>query len=481
MSFAATCGVQIHATTRKWTQTLARKDIGVHCSIDSAYHVPVECLDESELQAHMKTLTMVTIDMGFGSQSFDAYRLTDSTLSVPRFYGQTHFGNAGTNRCARGEAMECAFVGSLTDHQKTALHTIDQQTTSEMHAKGNILCLPCGYGKTVAALHYICSRQRKALVLVSKSFLMEQWTSQAQKFVPTATIGRIQRDVFDVGDITIGMIQSLCAREYTLDRMSVFGTVVIDEAHHQAARHFSQALWHVPAEYVLGLSATPDRKDGLTDLLMWSMGEVGFRAERQACESVHVNVVVYEGGVRSEIRNRDGKVNMASMTTRLCADDARTSLIVDRIARAYESDRCTIVLSDRLEHLRKIHAMLLSRPMVHEGDVGWYVGSTSVAERAKTETESRIILTTYMMAKEGLDIKRLDTLVMATPKSDIEQCIGRIQRPNPNKKAPVVEDIVDPYSIFGTLRWKRVEFYKKHSYTFDVQHVGDTSQHTLFP
>lgn len=445
---------------------ISEEKIGKYCVIDTAYHVPIKTLSATDLETHMQRLTMAPLDMGFGTQGFSAFKISQTHLSVPRFYGQQQFGAAGQNDCSLGESMQHSFSGSVSEIQAEALGAIRTREEAGVEgARGGILVLPCGFGKTIAALKYICDRGRRAIVLVCKSFLVEQWTRQINKFIPSATVGTIQRDVFISGDVTIAMVQSLCAREYDSTRMREFGTVVIDEAHHHAARYFSQALWCIPSTYVLALSATPERKDGLTQLLVWSMGPINFRAERKNQEPVRINVVLYEQGVSSEMRTRDGSVNMAGMTNRLCEDATRTQLLCKCIAGRYVEGRCNLVLSDRLAHLEAIRSLLLQRSDVDGADIGWYVGNTKKAARAETEQFSRIILSTYSMAKEGLDIVRLDTLTMCTPKSDIEQCVGRIQRPSADKKPPVVDDIVDPFSIFSGMRYKRAAFYRKQNYS----------------
>ena len=366
-------------------------------SIDSAYHIPLSSV--SDVSAHVEALTMKPADVGgFAGDSFPAYRMTEETLSVPRFYGIQHFGPASQDNTAKGEPISVEFKGEMTPLQTQALSSLDG---GDDQVQGGMLVLPCGFGKTVCALKRICDVGVRTLVIVAKSFLMDQWEAQARKFT-TATIGRIQRDTVQVGDITMAMAQSLYAREYG-EVLGRFGMVVVDEAHHMAARAFSQALWQVPACRVLGLSATPHRKDGLSNLLYWSMGEIRFRASRGAEEALNVRQRLYEGAVVPDRVGRDGKINMQMMVTALTKDAARTRRIACCVEENVALGHCVLVLSDRVEHLSQIAS--------HLSDVRWYIGKTPPAERKRTEEEGKIVLSTFQMAKEGLDIRRLSCIV----------------------------------------------------------------------
>tara|TARA_Y100000748_G_scaffold239604_2_gene203755 strand:- start:448 stop:1809 length:1362 start_codon:yes stop_codon:yes gene_type:complete len=437
---------------------------GPHSRLDVAYHVPRARLAEE--QTHLARLTLTPKDAGYGCESFVAYRLTDDTLSVPRFYGLRHFGPADEDGTAQGDDVSLTFTGTLTEPQSRALEALapTPETPTDHAVRGGVLVLPCGFGKTVAAIKHICDVGKRTLVLVTKSFLADQWQLQIQRFTAsTTTIGRIQRDTVQLGDITIALVQSLVARDYGDDVLGSFGLVVVDEAHHMAARAFSQALWRVRPARLLALSATPERADGLEQLLFWSMGDIAFRISRDNAEALEVRQCVYKGRVVPDRMSRAGQLNLSAMVTALCADERRTRSIAECVRRRAEAGHFVLVLSDRIAHLQSL-ATHLTTLGLDDGGVGWYVGSTPAAERHRVERESRVILSSYAMAKEGLDIPRLSCLVLATPKGDVEQAVGRIQRPWAGKKSPVVEDVVDPYSIFAALSWKRRRFFQKQGY-----------------
>ena len=254
--------------------------------VDYAYHMPRASIKDATL--HIKNLTMESRDARYGTQQFDAYEIDDEWLRVPRFYGIQHFGPADEDCTTDGDALShLTFCGTLTNIQELALKSLEDVPHSP---HGGILCLPCGFGKTVAALAYICRLRRRALVLVTKTFLADQWRAAVQR-TANATAGRIRRHSRH-GDITISTVQSIISREYDL---ACFGLVVVDEAHHMAAAAFSRALWKISARNVLGLTATPERSDGLTNLLFYSMGEIAFRCSRDAkTERVAVEQWVYD-------------------------------------------------------------------------------------------------------------------------------------------------------------------------------------------
>lgn len=435
----------------------------------AAYTVCVKDMTDMELQRHKRELTMVPIDNGYSGStnaSFDAYQTDDVLLHVPRFYGYAQWGAPTTWDVSDGEEMSLPFKGTLNPVQQTATASTLAQLKRAPH--GALLVLPCGYGKTVCALWLAQALGRRTIVLVHKGFLVQQWHERARMFLPNARLGIIQQNKLETdADIVVGMVQSISKREYG-DLLRVFGTVIIDEAHHMSAPVFNRALHCLPARYVCGLSATPERKDGLTNLLYYSMGTIAHRIER-APEHTLVSCMLYEGGKRKEIKYRDGRVSMPLMLNALVADNERNLMIARHIVRFLDAGRHVIVLTDRIAQLKVLHELLLERGVSADA-MGEYIGTTSVTERENSSSKP-CILSTYSMAKEGLDIPRLDTLVMATPKGDIVQASGRVQRKHPEKATPLIVDVVDTFSVFEALRWKRWNFYRSekfHCQTFDV-------------
>ena len=175
------------------------------------------------------------------------------------------------------------FVGSLRKktRQPEAFHDVMQSLTT---TNGAILSLPCGYGKTTVALALACKLGLKTLVIVHKEFLLDQWVERINEFVPGSSIGRIQRDTVDVEgkDFVMGMLQSVSQKSYPKEVFQEFGLVIVDEAHHICAQVFSQAFLKFCPKYTMGLSATPERLDGLTPVftLVFGTHSVSNRTKR---------------------------------------------------------------------------------------------------------------------------------------------------------------------------------------------------------
>lgn len=439
--------------------------------IAATYSIPLKSIPAKDIERHKRALTMVPTDSfnGQGSPAFDAFYLTRDRFHVPRFYGAEMWGEAQENGLREGLPMHVDFAGKLNSIQEEATSTTISHLRKMPH--GALLVLPCGYGKTVCALYIAHALGRRTLVLVHKGFLVSQWHERARAFLPQATIGKIQQNVVDAdADIVVGMVQSISKRDYPKDVFEQFGTVIIDEAHHMSAPVFSKALHCLPSKHIIGLSATPDRKDGLTKLLHYSMGAIAHRIERKP-EHTLVSCMLYEGGKRKEITYRDGRVSLPLMLNALVADPLRNDLIACHIVRYLANDRYVIVLTDRLSQLTDLMKLLIAKG-IDASDIAFYIGSTPADERDRA-SQRRCILSTYSMAKEGLDIPRLDTLIMGTPKGDIVQASGRVQRKHGEKCVPLIVDIVDTFSVFEALRWKRWNFYRKEQFNCQTYAINN--------
>jgi superfamily II DNA or RNA helicase len=384
----------------------------------------------------------------------------DGDLFVPRFFGVGRFGRVCDVSNGQPMSSDAVFLGQLRVGTQVEAHATCVNELQQPGLRGGMLVLPCGMGKTVVAIRIAFTMGRRTVVVVHQDFLMQQWTKAIEMFVPGARIGRIQQDCIDTDDkdIVLAMIQSVASRQYDPQVLGSFGLAIFDECHHLGAAFYNRAIRAFPARCVLGLSATPDRKDGLGPLLAWSLGPILFRAQRAAME-VRVAVLRYIGGAEKEYRGADHKYLIARMQTMLCVEACRNAVIVREVAALFAAGRHTIVLSDRLDQLRAIRLGLLAS-RVPVAQVADYVGSTKPADRMTAEL-CDVILSTYTMGREGLDIPRLDTLVMASPIGSVEQAVGRIQRGGADTQVPLIVDMCDPFGPFeGTYRSRR-RHYKK--------------------
>lgn len=273
-------------------------------------------------------------------------------------------------------------------------------------------------------------------------------------------------------DIVVCCVNSLAACEYPSWLVQSIGTVVVDEAHHIAAATLSQALPRLPARYVLGVSATPDRSDGLERVLYWLLGPLCFVYQRTPETTgihgaVHVKFIEYSDGPQTEIVYKDGRLGFAAMTVALSRDERRNALLVQHILGAVQQGRKrTLVLTSFREHLVALAALL--RQELGRTAVAVLHGTASASDVAQARAAStRVIVATYSFVEEGYDDDGLDTLVLATPRSRIQQSVGRIERAKVGKAVPLVLDVVDTWSIYARMRYKRRAFYRSRGFLCD--------------
>ena len=219
----------------------------------------------------------------------------------------------------------------------------------------------------------------------------------------------------------------------------------------------------VASKYSMGLSATPKRKDGLTKVFEWFIGPIVFSQKTKNEDYAEVQLIPFES---EDILYNKVELNfrrepcMPKMINNICGFLPRTQTIVDLITKYNKEGRTILILSDRRGHLQTMYEMLsnLSR--------GFYVGGMKPNELRESQTKD-ILLATFSMASEGMDIPSLDTVILSSPKSDVEQSVGRIFRKKAcdRKFHPLIIDIQDEFSMFEKQCMKRVTFYRKMNFT----------------
>ena len=405
-----------------------------------------------ELKKELTVRAIVNDDFGFPPPPFKVFRPTKNGICVPRYYGISKLGEPTEDKRPEPTRTRVKFHGTLRDatHQNAAL-------AAAIDAGHGVLSLPCGFGKTTVSLAIACKLGYRTMIIVHKEFLANQWEERIKQFCPGATIGRVQQNKKDVEcDFVIAMLQSLSLKEYTFGDFDSIGTLIVDEAHHICAKVFSQSLFKMCPKHIFGLSATPNRKDGLTKVLHWFMGPTFFAVERENQQDVEVFPIEFEC---QRFRDpppctRFGKLSLSTMITELTENRERNSMLVGLISRIAKSTRQTLVLSDRRQHCMMLHQCFPKRS-------GLYMGGMKEADLTESSTK-KIIFATFSQAHEGLDIPSLDTVILATPKSDIVQSIGRIMRETKGKKNnPNIYDIFDQWSVCHAMYNKRLRVYKQ--------------------
>lgn len=308
---------------------------------------------------------------------------------------------------------------------------------------------PTGSGKTVCACNTIAELGRTALIVVHLERLGKQWKQEIHEKlgVPLDKIGQIGGGVFDVEgkDIVVGMLQSLSMKDYPEWVYDYFGTIVFDEVHKIAAPVFSQAAPLFNAKYRIGLSATPTRKDGADKVIFSHLGPIRVESTAEALR-MKLHAMYYRS-----VKKVWGSTHGARVKC-LTLDKPRNNLICRIAKKLYDNNREILIVSDSIDHLHNLSYQLATEFDVPRSVMGMFTGQKIVdgrrvkvkdAELEDVKQNKQIILATYSMMKEGIDIPRLDAGIDATPRADATQIIGRIRRPEPDKPLPVWYTLVD--------------------------------------
>lgn len=318
---------------------------------------------------------------------------------------------------------------------------------------------------TVIALNLISKIQKKTLILVHKEFLMNQWIERIEEFLPGACIGKIQAQICDIDqkDIVIGMIQTMYNKTFPQEVYSQFGMTIIDEVHRIGSEEFSKTLLKTITPYMLGISATVERKDKLTNLLYMFIGPKIYSEQRANEDLVSVRGIQYvsqDEDFNTVEYDYRGNTKFSSMIVKLCDYRPRSEFIVRIVKDLIEEkpDSQIMILAHNKSLLKYLHDSINAESIA---TAGYYIGGMKQKDLQITETK-QIVIATYAMAAEALDIKTLSTLIMATPKTDITQSVGRILRMK--HENPIVVDIVDGHECFQKQWFQRKRYYKKCNY-----------------
>jgi superfamily II DNA or RNA helicase len=340
--------------------------------------------------------------------------------------------------------VDYAFSGQLRPFQQQAVRHMLRKEFGTLNS-------PTGSGKTVMALYILAQRRQPALIIVHTADLARQWSERIETFlsIPEKEIGRIGGGKNKIGEkITVALVQSLYKCAETVAPM--VGHLIVDECHRTPSRTFTDAVSEFDARYMLGLSATPWRRDNLSKLIFWHLGDVHHQVEKN--DLIRTGQVLPADIIFRETEFKpyyDPVQEYSKMLSELTLDDDRNRLIAaDVAAEAGSHPGICLVLSDRKKHCESLGALLrygFSLPVdILTGDLN--TGERqSVMERLQ-EGRIKVLIATGQLIGEGFDCRELTTLFMATPvrfSGRIIQYLGRILRPAPGKKRARVFDYVD--------------------------------------
>lgn len=439
----------------------------------------------------------------------DLSELRDGRVAIPRgckaqleqLIQEAHVTAHYSDERSTGNPIEMAFKGTLHPEQQIAA---DQMLEYE----DGIMSAPTGFGKTVIGAYLIAAVGLPALVIVPKTALIAQWKSQLERFLditdtrePVRTPkGRISKKqpplIGQIGGgktavsglIDVASFQSLSGKDSQTGEPIVknlvrnYGLIICDECHHAAAPQLELVLKSAPAKYIYGLSATPERSDGLTRALSMLCGPLRYVIDpkTQAIQQGIQRIVRPRfTGIRLSAYEPDASFNQ--ILDMLCAHAARNELIVDDALEAASNGRHPLILSKRKKHAEELFRLLNDRrhePILLTGEIDAKERKTILSSLPRFEHEHRIIVATESLLGEGFDLSYLDTLLIATPISwdgSITQQAGRLHRSHEGKRRVEIFDYVDlSIPMLARMYQKRLKTYAKLGY--EVYVTGGSEQ-----
>ena len=403
----------------------------------------------SELTVAPKVLDRFQKDI----QNFPIYYESKTRFYVPRHWGIKKFGEPEVDIVSEGLSLP----ETISFSTKFPPHDFQNEIIEsfiEKNANG-LICVPCGYGKTFMALNISVRLKRRFLIIVDKEFLMNQWKSEIENFIIGARVGILQANKIQM-------------------EVEQYGFTIFDECHHLGAAYFCKALLKIQTKYMLGLSATPDREDGLTCVFEYYLGEPVYKNTKRAPDKEAVVKAVWfdsEDPIYKDIPvNWRGETVSAKLLNQVAEFEARNKKIMELIDEyAKDPNRFILILSDRISQLEWFEKALneWTTKYVH----GYYIGGMKQSKLDANADKCQILLATYQMASEAFSVKKLNTVILATPRKNVEQSTGRIfrQRIDERKVAPHIIDIIDSHECHKRRWFVRQKFYKECEYTF--QHI----------
>ncbi|CAN7362337.1 DEAD/DEAH box helicase family protein [Variovorax paradoxus] len=372
----------------------------------------------------------------------------------------------------KGQPLDVSFVGNLHQDQQTAVAAM-------LPFDAGVLCAPTAFGKTVTAAAMIAEKGVNTLILVHRTELLKQWQERLQTFlgVGTGVVGTIGGGkAKPTGRIDIAVMQSLSRRGEVNPLVEDYGHVIVDECHHVGAVSFDAILKRTKAKYVLGLTATPFRRDGQQPIIFMQCGPIRHTAATPAGAPHDLEVVPRSRHARIDLPQDAGIQNVFR---HLANDQARTEAIAAEVRDAFAQGRKILVLTERTEHLNAIEAALgglgpdffvLHGRMSRKQRAALVAGLDALAPDAP-----RVLLATGKLVGEGFDHPPLDTLVLAMPvswKGTLQQYAGRLHREHVSKADVRIIDFVDTGHPALLRMWdKRQRGYRAMGYRTDADTV----------
>jgi superfamily II DNA or RNA helicase len=389
---------------------------------------------------------------------------------VVRVFKSHHINVEVHDERTAGREINVSFHGELRSEQRDAI----EQVLAYDHG---ILCAPTAFGKTVVGAYLIAKRGVNALILVHRRQLMDQWRERLAAFLawPIGHVGQYGGGKAKrTGLIDVAVIQSLQRKGAVEDFVAEYGHVIVDECHHLSAVTFERVLREVKAKYVLGLTATPTRKDGHQPIIYMQCGPIRFHlSAKKAAESSPLEHKVFPRITDFGWSRPENETAIQDIYAALIVSQERNDLIVRDLQQALSSGRSPLVLTSRTGHLDYLAGRLggvCPHIFILKGGMGTKQRKKLAESLAAVPCdEPRVILATGSYLGEGFDDPRLDTLLLAMPiswKGTLQQYVGRLHRLHDNKSEVHVYDYADVMvPMLARMYKKRLVGYAALGYT----------------
>lgn len=409
--------------------------------------------------------------------SFSIYIENSKYMSIPKYYGIDRFGAPKINKLETHTypSYLMKYTGQLRPHQEVIVGKMIAGLEKE---RGGILVAGCGIGKTNMAIYIACHFGVPVLWLTHKEFLARQVAERVRSVTNITQIGIIQQKKIQPNNpFVIGMIQSVSKIDYDDKIFENFGMIIIDEVHHMGAKNYSKIFQKMTAKFMLGISAEKARTDGLYGIINWYMGPILHAEEQEPNDSVIVKRFMYSTNHKKRIKEiylrYGGDPDRSTMITNLTLIKKRNGFIQILLEVLFDMGRNVLCLTSRLKQITALKKRLEKSDKGTKDNVGIYIGGMKAHELQESSTK-QIILGTFEMAQEGLDLDNLNVLVMCTPKSAVRQCVGRILRKKIFETNPIVIDICDiDNEVFAKQANTRKRYFEKQEYRIQDFKVAD--------
>jgi superfamily II DNA or RNA helicase len=382
-----------------------------------------------------------------------------------------------TDEREAGVAVDFVFQGTLTPLQEQAVSAL-------LAHDAGVFVAPPGIGKTVVGTYLVAARRTNTLILVHRKPLLDQWIGQLALFlgIEPKSIGQIGAGKAKPnGRLDVATVQSLVRKDSVRDLVAGYGQVIQDEAHHCPAASFERVLAEVKAKYVVGLTATPQRRDGHHPILGMQLGPVRFMVDAKsqaARRPFDHKLIVRETGFSAGGVSEDAGIQ--DLYAALSADEHRNDLIFNDVVRALEEKRSPILLTERRDHLEhfanRLHGFTRHLVVLHGGMKPKERRDVVAELAAIPDGEERLLIATGRYIGEGFNDPRLDTLFLALPvswKGTLIQYTGRLHRLHPGKAEVRIYDYVDQaVPMLLKMFEKRLRGYRAIGYARDEAPLG---------